>query len=128
MSNVARFISPTLPANYDAEVTEREAVLKSDVLKSPVVALAAGTAAVAVEGATAATRLVTSLPVVGPLLRKRVSELTARGDKVISQGLDPVRAMVTAVAVAVVDLVLAEIDLTALVREQVDIDAIAAEF
>ena len=98
-----------------------------DVLKNPVVALAAGTAAVAVEGGKVAARLVTSLPVVGPLVRRGVSELTARGDQVIKQGLDPARALVTAVVVQVIEHVLAELDLTALVREQVDIDAIAAD-
>lgn len=132
MSNVARFTSPTLPAHYDSDVTERDDVvksdvLKSDVLKSPVVAIAAGTAAVAVQGGRVAARLVTGLPVVGPLVRRGVDELTARGDQVIKQGLDPLRTLVVAIVVQVVDLVLAELDLTKLVRERVDIDAIAAE-
>ena len=98
-----------------------------DVLKSPAVALVAGTAAVAVEGGRVAARLVTSLPVVGPWVRRGVGELTARGDRVIKQGLDPAREVITAVVVQVIEYVLAELDLTALVREQVDIDAIAAE-
>jgi hypothetical protein len=108
-------------------VAEDSDVLRSDVLKSPVVALAAGTAAVAVEGGKVAARLVTSLPVVGPLVRRGVSELTARGDQVLKQGLDPAKDVVTAVVVQVIEHVLAELDLTALVREQVDMDAIAAE-
>jgi hypothetical protein len=127
LSNVARFTSPTLPAPYDAEVTERDDGLESDVLESPVVALAAGTAAVAVQGGRVAARLLTGLPVVGPLVRRGVDELTTRGDQVIKQGLGPLRTLVTAIAVQVVDLVLAELDLTKLVREKVDIDAIVAE-
>jgi hypothetical protein len=120
LSNVARFTSPTLPAHYDAEVTER-----SDLLKSPVVALAAGTAAVAVEGGRVASRLVMRLPVVGPLLRWGVDELTELGDRVIAETTLPLK--VTEVVVQVIEQVLAELDLTALVQEQVDIDAIAAE-
>jgi hypothetical protein len=122
LSNVARFTSPTLPAHYDAEVTER-----SDVPRSAAVSLAAGAAAVAIEGARAASRFALKLPVVGPLLSRGVDELTALGDRVISQGIDPARVMATAIAVQVIEAVLAEVDLTALVREQVDIDAIAAE-
>jgi hypothetical protein len=122
LSNVARFTPQTLPAHYDAEVAER-----SDVLKSPAIALAAGTASLAVEGGRAASGLAMRLPVVGPWVRRGVTELTARGDQVIKQGLDPIRAIVTAVAVAVVELVLDEIDLNALVRERVDLNAIAAD-
>lgn len=54
------------------------------------------------------------------------AELTAGGDQVLKAGLDPAREMVTAVVVQVIEHVLAELDLTALVREQVDTDAIAA--
>jgi uncharacterized RDD family membrane protein YckC len=62
-----------------------------DLLKNPAVALVAGTAAVAVEGGRVAARLVTNLPVIGPWLRRGVGELTARGDQVIKQDLDPAR-------------------------------------
>jgi hypothetical protein len=42
-------------------------------------------------------------------------------------GADPLRALIAGVAVQIVRQVLAELDLTALVRENVDINAIARE-
>ncbi|MFN8228795.1 MAG: hypothetical protein U0R18_18975 [Mycobacterium sp.] len=49
--------------------------------------------------------------------------LTRRGEDVIS----PVRALIAAVAVQIVDDVLAQLDLTTLVRERVDIDAVVRD-
>ena len=45
----------------------------------------------------------------------------------IAHGIDPATALVSAVAARVVVLVLDELDLTALVKERVDVDAIAAD-
>ncbi len=60
-------------------------------------------------------KLCEALPVVGDPLRRGRVELT-----------DQVRALVSTVGSRVVELVLDQIDLTALVLERVDVDAIAA--
>lgn len=60
-------------------------------------------------------KLCEALPVVGDPLRRGRVEL-----------VDQVRALVSAVGSQVVELVLDQIDLTALVLERVDVDAIAA--
>ena len=70
----------------------------------------------------------TRLPVIGPAVRKGVAALSAQGEQVITQAIDPIRTLVTAVAVKMVEQILTELDLTALVREHVDVNAIAAEF
>ncbi|WP_293243824.1 hypothetical protein [Mycolicibacterium sp.] len=61
-------------------------------------------------------KLVEALPVVGSPLRRGVDA-----------GVGQLKAVVSAVGSQVVGLVLDEIDLTALVRERVDVDAIAAD-
>jgi hypothetical protein len=109
--------------NYDAEVTDG-----ADVLKNPVVSAAAGAAAVAVGGAATTYGVVIRLPVVGPTVSRGVAALKARGEQVITHAIDPVRTLVTTVAVTMVEQILAELDLTTLVREHVDVNAIAAEF
>lgn len=98
-----------------------------DLLKHPVVSAAMGTAAIAVGVAEAGYRLAEKLPVFGPLMRRGVVGLSERGDRWVTESADQFRALVAAVAVCVVDLVLDELDLNALVRERVDIDAIAAD-
>jgi hypothetical protein len=71
-------------------------------------------------------KLVEALPVVGsPLRRSRVA-LTALGEQAVAAGVEQLRALVSTVGPQLVGLVLDEIDLTALVRERVDVDAIAA--
>ena len=97
------------------------------LLKHPVVFVAAGAAASVVGGAAATYRTCEQLPVVGPWLRSGVSELSERGEQLIARGRDPVRALVGAIGAQIVELVLEQVDLTALVRERVDINAIAAE-
>ena len=97
-----------------------------DLLKHPAVSAAVGTAAIAVGAAGAAYRAAEKVPVFGPLLRRGVVGLSERGDQWVTQSADQFKALVAAVAVALVDLVLDEMDLNALVRERVDIDAVAA--
>ncbi|CAN5443540.1 hypothetical protein BH09ACT7_BH09ACT7_14310 [soil metagenome] len=99
----------------------------SGLLRHPVVTAAAGAGAVAASGATAVYRTATRLPFVGERLNRSVAALSRRGDAVISLGVDPVRALITGVAVQIVQQVLAEQDLTALVRDHVDVNAIARE-
>jgi hypothetical protein len=98
-----------------------------DLLKHPVVSAAVGTAAMAVGAAEAAYRVAEKLPVLGPLMRRSVAGLSERGDRWVTQSADQFKAQVAAVAVGLVDLVLDEMDLNALVRERLDIDAIAAD-
>jgi hypothetical protein len=109
--------------NYDAEVTDGV-----DELRNPVVTAAAGAAALAVGGAATTYAVITRLPVIGPAVRKGVDALSAQGEPVITHVIDPVRTLVTTIAVEMVEQILAELDLTTLVRENVDVNAIAAEF
>jgi hypothetical protein len=98
-----------------------------DLLKNPVVAAAVGTAAMAVGAAGAAYRVAQRVPVFGPLMRRGVRSLSERGDRWVTESADQFKALVATVAVQLVDLVLDELDLNALVRERVDIDALAAD-
>jgi hypothetical protein len=109
--------------NYDAEVTGGV-----DELRNPVVTAAAGAAALAVGGAATTYAVITRLPVIGPAVRKGVDALSTQGEQVITHVIDPVRTLVTTIAVEMVEQILAELDLTTLVRENVDVNAIAAEF
>jgi hypothetical protein len=108
--------------NYDAVMAA-----DVDLLKNPVVAAAVGTAAMAVDVAGAVYRVAEKLPVFGPLMRRGVTGLSERGDRWVSESADQFKALVASVAVRLVDLVLDELDLNALVRERVDIDALAAD-
>ena len=108
--------------NYDAVVAT-----DVDLLKNPVVAAAVGTAAMAVDVAGAAYRVAERVPVFGPLMRRGVTSLSERGDRWVTESADQFKALVATVAVQLVDLVLDELDLNALVRERVDIDALAAD-
>ena len=95
--------------------------------KHPAISVAAGAAAVAVVGTKAAYRAVTAVPIVGSVMRRGVAQLSDLGDRFVTRGIDPAKALVTAIAVEVVESVLDEIELTTLVRERVDIDAIVAD-
>jgi hypothetical protein len=98
-----------------------------DLLKNPVVAAAVGTAATAVDVAGAAYRVAERLPVFGPLMRRGVTSLSERGDRWVTESGDQFKALAATVAVRLVDLILDELDLNALIRERVDIDALAAD-
>jgi hypothetical protein len=98
-----------------------------DLLKNPVVAAAVGTAAMAVDAAGAAYRVAEKLPVFGPLMRRGVTSLSERGDRWVTESADQFKALVVTAAVQLVDLVLDELDLNALMRDRVDIDALAAD-
>ena len=99
--------------NYDA-------VMGTDLLAHPVASVAVGTAAMAVDAAETAYRVAEKLPVFGPLMRRGVAGLSERGDRWVTQSADQFKALVAAVAVGLVDLVLDEMDLNALVRERLD--------
>ena len=108
--------------HYDADVAS-----DIDLLKRPVIAVAVGTTAVAVGVAEAGYRAVGRLPIVGPLMRRGVKELSGLGDQFVAQRADDVKATVAALAVRIVDMILDELDLTALVRERLDLDAVIAD-
>jgi hypothetical protein len=99
----------------------------ADLRKQPAVLIAAGAAATVAEGALAAYRAVEHAPLVGYLLRRGRTELTRRGEEAIERSVEPIRTLVSAVAVDIVRLVLDELDLTEVVREAVDVDAVVAE-
>ena len=61
------------------------------------------------------------------LLRRGRTDLTRRGELLIDQSIEPVRALIATVAAQVVELVLDEIDLNDLVRERVDLVGLADE-
>lgn len=87
---------------------------------------AVGAGAVAVGGAAAVCRTATRVPVLGSRLEEGVAALSRRGELVLVRGAEPLRGLVVDIAVGIVDQVLDQLDLTALVTERVDIDAIAA--
>jgi hypothetical protein len=97
------------------------------LLRHPVVTITAGAGAVAVGGASKIYRTATRLPFVGVRLDRGVSALSRRGDALISASADPLRVLITAVVVQIVEQVLTELDLTALVQQNVDVNAIARE-
>jgi hypothetical protein len=99
--------------NYDAVIAT-----DVDLLKNPVVAAAVGTAAMAVDVAGAAYRVAERLPVLGPLIHRGVTSLSDRGDRWVAESADQFKALVATVAVQLVDLILDELDLNALVRER----------
>jgi hypothetical protein len=98
-----------------------------DLLKHPVVSAALGTVATAVGAAEAAYRVAEKMPVFGPLMRRGMSGLSERGEAWATQSADQFKALVGAAAVGLVDLILDELDLNAVVRERLDIDALAAD-
>jgi hypothetical protein len=112
----------TASRDYDAGVPDL-----AELLKHPAVTLAAGVASVAATRAADAYRICEQLPLVGPPLRRGRADLTQRGAEVIDHAVDPARAVVTAVVVTIVERVLDQIDLTALVRERVDLVGLADE-
>jgi hypothetical protein len=99
----------------------------SGLAKHPVTTVAVGAAATAL-GAAAETYLACErLPFVGSRLRDLRGTLERRGEQVVASGLEPLKATITAVAVEIVDRVLDELDINALVRERVDLIGLADE-
>jgi hypothetical protein len=95
------------------------------MLKHPAVAVAAGAAATAA-GAAAQLYLASErLPVLGGLLRRGRTDLARRGEQLIDQSIEPVKAVIVSVAVQMVELVLDELDLNNLVRERIDLIGLA---
>lgn len=83
----------------------------------------AGIAATGV--AVAGIRLAGRIPVIGPFGRRGVDRLAADGERVLAAVPDVV-VHAKAVVVLVISAILAELDLTALVRDNVDLNEVAA--
>lgn len=80
-----------------------------------------GAAALVAGGAAGIYRGAKRLPIVGNALQRGESELTTRGEQVIAAGVEPVKQLISTIAVQVVEVVLDELDITTLVREKVDL-------
>lgn len=89
--------------------------------------VAAGAAATVITGAGQAYLAFEQLPIVGSRVRRGRVELARRGELVIDSSIEPVKAVIVAVAAAVVDLVLDEVDLNKLIRERIDLIGLADE-
>jgi hypothetical protein len=99
----------------------------SGVAKHQVTTVAVGAAATALGLAAETYKACERLPFVGGRLRDVRSALERRGEHVVAAGLEPLKATITAVAVELVDRVLDELDINALVRERVDLIGLADE-
>ncbi|AQA06677.1 hypothetical protein BVC93_24340 [Mycobacterium sp. MS1601] len=97
------------------------------MLKHPLVVVATGAGALALDTAGTVYQAATRLPVVGQPVEHGVAALARRGDQVIDAGFEPARTALIALVVQIVEQVLDQMDLTALVRNRVDVNAIARE-
>ena len=91
--------------------------------KQPAVLVAAGAAAIVGGSAVAAYRACEQVPVLGSMLRRGRLELARRGEDAITRTAEPLKTLVS----DIVRLVLDDLDLTEVVRETVDIDAIVSD-
>ena len=97
----------------------------AELRKQPAVLVAAGAVATVGGGAVAAYRACERLPMVGSWLRRGRSELAKRGEDAITRSVEPVKALVTAIADAVVaevdiDAIVARLDLIGLANDVID--------
>ena len=99
----------------------------AELLKHPAVTVAAGAAATAVTGVGQLYLFCERLPVLGTPLRRGRTDLARRGEQLIDQSIEPVKAIIVSVAVQMVELVLDELDLNNLVRERIDLIGLADE-
>jgi len=99
----------------------------AELLKHPVITAAAGAAATAAGVAGQAYLACERLPLLGPQLRRGRADLSRRGELVIDQSVEPLRALIATVAAQVVELVLDELDLNDLIRRRVDLVGLADE-
>ena len=98
-----------------------------EIPSHPVVTVPIGSGAAAIDGLVATFHGVRRVPVIGARLQNLLDDLAHQNEDILVSGLEPLWQALTAVAVQVVDRVVAELDLTALVRDRVDIDAVVRE-
>lgn len=96
--------------------------------------IATGAVAVGIKGVVASAEAARSvgrqllrLPVIGPVGRRGVDRLAAEGDRVITDVVPVLVDRVLKLVVAVITVVVAELDLTKLVQEHADLNAIAGD-
>lgn len=99
----------------------------TQLLKHPAVTVAAGAVATAATVAGELYLACERLPIVGARLHRRRTDLARRGELLIDQSIEPVKAIIAVVAAQVVELVLDEIDLNNLIRERIDLIGLADE-
>ncbi len=99
----------------------------TQLLKHPAVTVAAGAVATAATVAGELYLACERLPIVGARLHRGRTDLARRGEVLIDQNIEPVKAIIAVVAAQVVELVLDEIDLNNLIRERIDLIGLADE-
>lgn len=99
----------------------------AELLKHPVVTVAAGAVATAATGAGQLYLACERLPVLGSRLRSGRTDLARRGEQLIDQSIEPLRELIATVSAEVVELVLDELDLNNLIRERIDLIGLADE-
>ncbi|WP_245555615.1 hypothetical protein [Gordonia soli] len=77
--------------------------------------------------ARSGVRLALRTPVIGPFGRRVIDRLAAEGERAVVTVAPELTDRVLRVVVAVITIVIAELDITRLVREQVDLNAIATD-
>lgn len=122
---MARSSFPRLLWTYDSGVSERDdsSTVVVGAVGAAVIGARVARGAVGLVGA--GTRIALRLPVIGPLGRRGVNRIVGEGEQFIAGPLPVVVAVATALVVRVVSVIVAELDLTTLVRENVDLDAVA---
>ncbi|WP_262365518.1 hypothetical protein [Gordonia sp. OPL2] len=103
---------------------QHEEVPREVVLATGAIALGVRAAAVSAHVAASGVRLALRLPVVGAWGRRGVDRLAAEGERVLDRAPDVIDRGRAIVAV-IVSAVIADLDLTTLVRENVDLDEVA---
>lgn len=85
-----------------------------------------GTGAYAWDGANAAYRLATKLPIFGSQLDRSSNALSQRGEEAMAAGISSIRPIVSNILIQVLQQTIAEMDLTKVVRDQIDVNAIVS--
>lgn len=96
-------------------------------LKHPAVTVATGAAATVANEVGQLYLACERLPLLGSRLRRGRTDLARRGELLIDQSIEPIKAIIANVAAQVVELVLDELDLNTLVRERIDLIGLADE-
>ena len=99
----------------------------AQLLNHPAVTVAAGAVSTAATVAGEFYLACERLPVLGTRLHRGRTDLARRGELLIDQSIEPVKAIIAVVAAQVVELVLDEIDLNNLIRERIDLIGLADE-
>jgi hypothetical protein len=91
-----------------------------DVLKNPAVTAAAGAVSLIAGGVAATYGAAARLPLIGAQIRRGVAVLSAHGERAIDASVQQIRMTISDTAAEMVDKILAELDLQAIIREAPD--------